>query len=281
MNSEPCGSTNASGKFCVNTGTNDGSPAAATHSRQAAPVISRCTIARNATCASSSESREGSRGMLFRNLNVTLYGAAMRPFVLALAALLTFGGHATTAASRSSTYTNPVIAADFPDPAVLRAPDGLYYAYATQTERDGKWINIQIARSADLTHWQLIGDALPAKPVWASKTQDFWAPHVVRDGARYLIYFSAKPDTSDERHGLCLGVATATSPLGPFVDMGHPLKCGEGFINIDPMAFDDPATGKHLLYWGSGFQPIKVQELGADRLSFADGSTPTDLVWPN
>ena len=29
------------------------------------------------------------------------------------------------------------------------------------------------------------------------------------------------------------------------------------------MAFDDPATGKRLLYWGSGFEPIKVQELGA------------------
>ena len=53
--------------------------------------------------------------------------------------------------------------------------------------------------------------------------------------------------------------------------MGHPLQCGPGFVNIDPMAFDDPATGKHLLYWGSGFEPIKVQELGPDRLSFAPG----------
>jgi arabinan endo-1,5-alpha-L-arabinosidase len=47
------------------------------------------------------------------------------------------------------------------------------------------------------------------------------------------------------------------------------------------MAFDDPQTGKHLLYWGSGFEPIKVQELGPDRMSFAKGSKPRDLVWPN
>jgi len=47
------------------------------------------------------------------------------------------------------------------------------------------------------------------------------------------------------------------------------------------MALDDPATGKRLLYWGSGFQPIKVQELAADRLSFAPGSSARDLVWPN
>jgi arabinan endo-1,5-alpha-L-arabinosidase len=94
------------------------------------------------------------------------------------------------------------------------------------------------------------------------------------------MYFSAKPDSADERHGLCLGVASARSPLGPFVDMGHPLKCGSGFVNIDPMAFDDPVTRKHLLYWGSGFEPIKVQELGRDRMSFAAGSAPKDLVWP-
>lgn len=205
----------------------------------------------------------------------------MRLFLSCLAALLTLASQAAPAAARQATYTNPVIDADFPDPAVLRAPDGLYYAYATQTQRDGHWINIQLARSSDLVHWQLIGDALPQKPQWASTTQDFWAPHVVRDGKRYLMYFSAKPDTSDERHGLCLAVAISNSPLGPFVDMGHPLQCGSGFVNIDPMQFDDPATGKHLLYWGSGFQPIKVQELGPDRMSFAPGSAPKDLVWPN
>ncbi len=44
------------------------------------------------------------------------------------------------------------------------------------------------------------------------------------------------------------------------------------------MAYDDPATGKRLLYWGSGFEPIKVQELSRDRLSFAPGSVATNLV---
>ena len=199
--------------------------------------------------------------------------------------LLAFGlGSCAMPAARApaeASYVNPVINADFPDPTVIRAPDGFYYGYATQTEHDGRWINIQAARSADLVHWQYLGDALPIKPNWASKTQDFWAPHVVRDGATYIMYFSGKPDTSDERHGLCLGVATAASPAGPFTDMGHPLLCGESFVEIDPMAFDDPATGKRLLYWGSGFKPVKVQELGPDRMSFAAGSAPKDLVSPN
>ena len=195
-----------------------------------------------------------------------------------IAALCSTAG---SAKDRPAAEAKPAIDADFPDPAVLKAPDGFYYAYATQTEREGKWVNLQVARSRDLKRWKWIGDALPSKPKWASKTQDFWAPDVIRDGKTYYMYYSAKPDDSDERHGLCLAVATATRPRGPFKDVGHPLLCGEGFVNIDPMAFDDPATGKRLLYWGSGFQPIKVQELAADRLSFAPGGSPKNLVSPN
>jgi arabinan endo-1,5-alpha-L-arabinosidase len=60
--------------------------------------------------------------------------------------------------------------------------------------------------------------------------------------------------------------------------MGRPLLCGPGFVNIDPMSYDDPATGKRLLYWGSGFEPIKVRELAPDRMSFAPGSATADLV---
>ena len=180
------------------------------------------------------------------------------------------------------TYKNPILDWDFPDPAVILAPDGFYYAYATQTLRDDHWINIQVARSADLIHWEHLGDALPDKPAWAGETQDFWAPSVLFDGSTYFMYYSATPDVCHHpQRGHCLAVATATSPAGPFVDMGMPLLLGMGFEYIDPMAFDDPVTGKRLLYWGSGFQPIKVQELAEDRLSFAPGSTPVDLVWPN
>ena len=181
-----------------------------------------------------------------------------------------------------SQYQNPVLDWDFPDPAVIRADDGYYYAYATQTLREGEWTNIQVARSADLIGWEYLGDALPEKPGWARSSQDFWAPSVIFDGSTYFMYYSATPDVANgPEDGHCLAVATASSPAGPFVDMGKPLLNGIGFEYIDPMAFDDPATGKHLLYWGSGFQPIKVQELSPDRLSFAPGSEPIDLVWPN
>jgi len=187
---------------------------------------------------------------------------------------------APTPPPTAATYQNPVQGRDFPDPAVIRASDGLYYAYATQTDEDGRWINIQVARSRDLVGWEHLGEALPVKPAWASRTQDFWAPHVAEHDGRFYLYYSARPNAAltDSSRGLCLAVATGVRPEGPFTDMGRPLQCGETFVNIDPFSYDDPATGRRLLYWGSGHRPIKVQELAADRMSFAPGSRPVDLV---
>jgi arabinan endo-1,5-alpha-L-arabinosidase len=200
-------------------------------------------------------------------------------------AVATLTGCATAPpeARTAAAYSNPVLDSDFPDPAVLKAPHGFYYAYGTQGGGgEGAMRNVQVARSRDLVTWQLVGDALPQKPGWASKTQDFWAPHVHRTGNGYYLYYSAKPDAAltDQSRGLCLAVATADRPEGPFRDIGRPLQCGPSFVNIDPFAYDDPATGKRLLYWGSGFGPIKVQELAPDRISFANGSVPIDLIQP-
>jgi len=202
---------------------------------------------------------------------------------LALVAPVALAGRATAPAPAApAADAGPSIGADFPDPAVLKARDGFYYVYATQSGSPGAMTNIQSARSRDLVRWERLGDALPVKPGWASRTQDFWAPHVVEDGGRYILYYSAKPDAAldDPKRGLCLGVATASRPAGPFRDSGAPLQCGPGFVNIDPMAFDDPATGRKLLYWGSGFEPIRVRELAPDRLSFAPESRAVELVRP-
>lgn len=189
-------------------------------------------------------------------------------------------------ATAGATYANPVVDEDFADPTVLRASDGWYYAYGTQTDRTTASgvdsLNVQVLRSRDLVRWSRLPDALPVKPAWASRTRDFWAPHVAEHAGTYYLYYSAKPDAAlaDTTRGLCLAVATARSPAGPFTDRGTSLACGRGFENIDPMQFDDPATGTPLLYWGSGFGPIKVQPLAADRVSFAPGSAPTALVAP-
>jgi arabinan endo-1,5-alpha-L-arabinosidase len=192
------------------------------------------------------------------------------------------------------TFQNPVFDFDFPDPTVIRASDGWFYAYATQTIIDGSTHNFQLARSRDLIRWERMPDALPVKPAWASQTQFFWAPDVQQRGQTFYLYFSAtlnpelaagfKKELGEEKSTegvFCLGVATSKAPGGPFIDSGKPIKCGLSFVNIDPMAFDDPATGRKYLYWGSGFQPIRVQELSEDRLSFKTGSRPVELVKPD
>ena len=178
------------------------------------------------------------------------------------------------------TYQNPVLDRDFPDPSIVLAPDGYYYAYATQTKHAGHILNIQVARSRNLTQWEHLGDALPDKPAWAATSQRFWAPDVSRhpDG-RYLLYYSAQPN--DPAAALCLGVAVAAQPAGPFVDSGAPLLAdGTGFQNIDPMRFVEPGTGRQLLFWGSGFGPLRVRELAANGLSFAPGSAAEIMIDP-
>jgi arabinan endo-1,5-alpha-L-arabinosidase len=177
-----------------------------------------------------------------------------------------------------TTYTNPVYTSDFADPTVIRGHDGWFYAYATNTEVNDTLYHIQVAKSPDLVQWKIAGDALPIKPTWADK--DFWAPHVLYDARQkqYYLYYSG--ESPRDKIGKCIGVAVSKNPIGPFIDIGKPLVCGEGFINIDPMTFDDPATGKKYLYWGSGFKPIKVQELNDDRISFKTGTEPADIVPP-
>ena len=175
-----------------------------------------------------------------------------------------------------SPKNQPAIDANFPDPTVVLGHDGYYYVYATNTEIAGDLIHIQTARSKDLKEWEILGDALPEQPTWADR--DFWAPHVTYDSLTqtYFLYYSG--ESVDPALGKCMGVATSKNPAGPFVDKGEPLLCGETFVEIDPMAFDDPVSGKKYLYWGSGHQPIKVQELAEGRLDFKEGSEPFAIL---
>lgn len=176
---------------------------------------------------------------------------------------------------------NPVLNIDFPDPTVILAADGKYYAYATNGRHDDKWINIQVASSTDLFNWDYTGDALPQKASWASTTQNYWAPHVLYDAGikQYILFFCAKAD--DTTHGMAIGVAFSSSPAGPFIDKGTPLMQGKSFEVLDPMAMVDPKTKKKIMYWGSAFAPISVTQLTDDWKDTIPASTtvvlPTNL----
>lgn len=184
-------------------------------------------------------------------------------------------------AQQTSIKHNPVFNQDFADPTVILAVDGKYYAYATNTMQDAQWINIQVASSRDLFNWTYEGDALPQKASWASTTQNYWAPHVLYDEGikQYVMFYCAKSD--DTTYGMCIGVAFASKPTGPFIDKGSPLMKGKDFKVLDPMAMTDPKTKKKIMYWGSAFAPISISELTDDWKDTVAGSKAIPLLFTN
>lgn len=168
------------------------------------------------------------------------------------------------------------VAPNFPDPMMIKASDGLYYAYATGTEGKN---HLVVSFSADMKTWSPPQEILPEKPVWALKKKKFWAPHVIQRGSLFYLFYSAEPDFSAFEN-MRIGVAISSSPRGPFRDIGTYLDTGDAEENIDPMVFQDPASKKTFLYWGRNGE-IAVQELDPSLLKFKAGTKPASLLRPS
>jgi arabinan endo-1,5-alpha-L-arabinosidase len=183
-----------------------------------------------------------------------------------------------TATARPGTYTNPVFDHDAPDPGVLRAKDGTYYAYTTQSIYLDI-VEIPILASRDLVHWRQVGDAFPQAPDWVvgGAAGDMWAPHPLYWKGKYLLFYSGRRASDG---AMAIGLASSASPWGPFGDLGHPLltrRRGQPtYTAIDPFVLAD--KGKLWLYWGSNDQPIRVVRLN-DTATAVVGR-PTTLVQP-
>jgi len=173
-------------------------------------------------------------------------------------------------------YTNPLTNEDFPDPRIIEVDGQGYFAYATHDVFSPSINNILVKHSWDLVHWSESSGALLFSPVWAQNCQKFWCPQVVKINNEYRLYYAAEPDTKD---GMCLALATSQNPVG-FTDCGEPLNRlpGSTYEMIDPCFFIDPVSNKHLLYYGSAHQPIKVVELADDGKTFL--SQPTPVLYP-
>lgn len=85
------------------------------------------------------------------------------------------------------------------------------------------------------------GVALDIKDVpWAGK--QLWAPDAAFANGKYYLYFPAK----DKEGTFRIGVATSTSPTGPFKAEASPI---EGSYSIDPAVFKDD-NGSYYMYFG-------------------------------
>lgn len=133
---------------------------------------------------------------------------------------------------------------DFPDPFVLQ-DGGTKYAYATQAA--GRYV--QVMTSTDRVNWEIRPDAMPTLAPWVlADNASVWAPEVMRIGAGdYRLYYTARDRASGKQ---CIGVASATSPLGPFSDTRTTaLVCQVSLGgSIDPNIFR-AANGQLYLYY--------------------------------
>ena len=159
-------------------------------------------------------------------------------------------------------YTNPVFDQNTPDPSVVQAPDGAFYAYGTGGT---------CRKSYDLVNWEDMGIALK-RPTWNDSVRtdkegkvhpmrfSLWALDVSRMGKKYLVHYASAYWGNETRTGL--GVAEGTSPT-EFTDCGKMFCSTEiGVQNsIDPCYVKD--KGKKYLIWGS-FRRLYMGRLTKD-----------------
>lgn len=159
------------------------------------------------------------------------------------------------------TFTNPIISdTSAADPTVIRAQDGYFYLYATQTDK--LWVPIY--RSKDLVNWEY------QKTAFRNATKPnipgggaFWAPEIRYINNKYVLYFSwAEWGNGGNSY---TAVATSDSPLGDFPDSKALITNDEFGSNvIDQFYYED--GGKKYMFFGS-FNGIFVTELTDDGLS--------------
>ena len=164
------------------------------------------------------------------------------------------------------TYTNPIISdKSVTDPSVIRAKDGYFYLYATQTKT--YWMPVY--RSKDLVNWEYQGTAFnkatePDLPGGGA----FWAPEIRFLNGKYVLYYSwAKMNGADISY---TAVAVGDTPMGPFPDSKELIGNKEFGSNcIDQFYYEE--DGKKYMFFGS-FKGIYVTELEDDGLTVKLGN---------
>ncbi|HEX8492091.1 MAG TPA: family 43 glycosylhydrolase [Pyrinomonadaceae bacterium] len=160
-------------------------------------------------------------------------------------------------AQQRAVYENPVIAGDFPDPSVIRVGQD-YWATTTS----GEWApEFPILHSRDLVNWEIVGAVFQKRPAWANNS--FWAPEIAEHRGRYFVYYTARKKNGP----LCVAVASAAKPVGPYTDHG-PLVC-QDIGSIDAMAATDERGERYLVWKEDGNSREQPTPMWAQKLDEA------------
>lgn len=192
------------------------------------------------------------------------------------------------ASTIKTTYTNPLpiqipndgLVRSCADPTIIHAQDSYWYMYCTtdplnDDDKTGGSFNfhlIPMLRSFDLVNWTYMGDVFSSRPAWVASNAGLWAPEIKFLNGQYYLYYTAS-DTSLPGGGSAIGVATSTSPLGPWTDSGSPVVephgadcCGPDSRRwvFDPDVVED--NGQLYIFYGSYFGGISARTLTSDGL---------------
>jgi hypothetical protein len=164
--------------------------------------------------------------------------------------------------------------------------DGKVYVYpshdlADNPPEDDKAHHFNMADyhvySTDLTCWPVKdhGEILNVKNVAWAKEQ-MWAPDAAYKNNKYYFYFPARAKSDDKFH---IGVATSTSPTGPFTAEANFIT---NSTSIDPAVFVDDDGSAYMYFGGkqAGELPDsatgpRMAKMSDDMLSF--NGAVTDL----
>ena len=212
------------------------------------------------------------------------------------------------AVQTNGTYKNPLpvqipddgLVESCADPSIIYSEtDSYWYMYCTtdplngddRTDGNLNFHLIPILRSSDLVNWTYMGDAFTTRPDWIDPTSGLWAPDIQYFNDQYYLYY-AIPDVGDAASGepgchgdSAIGVATSSSPLGPWVDSGAPVveprRNGPGcnfFWTFDPEVVED--DGQRFIFFGSYYGGIAARELSPDGLH-SDPASQVQITIPN
>lgn len=156
---------------------------------------------------------------------------------------------------------DPVMLPAAADPTIIRDASGMYHAYATSDDwGDGDGMRfLPHWTSYDLQDWIYSGTVFDGKPGWIAGGWTAWAPEVVADGNRFLMYYAVGyPDNP------CIGRAESPTLNGPWTDLGRPVFCANDVGiggTIDPFVWND--NGVKTMFVGN-FRGLYGIPLDAD-----------------
>jgi oligosaccharide reducing-end xylanase len=156
----------------------------------------------------------------------------------------------------SAAAQNPVIRDQYAADPTARVFGDRVYLYPSHdiispVAPEKRWFamaDYHVFSSTDLTDWTDHGVILDQKQVaWANpEGYAMWAPDCVEHHGRYYLFF---PSGMKSELGFGIGIATAPSPIGPFIPAARPL---DGVRGIDPCMLQTTQGESYLFWAGNG-----------------------------